>query len=382
MIPSLSDRGTYKALTQGRYLNQASLGLINVPTMTAMHTFLDNVAQYGNMNLSDAEEVGLFTPLRDCASTLMNCSAEQLAIVGSAGEMLSQLPYLFRPTIGSKVIAVASDFPGITRPWIAYGENHDIDVCFVTESSDQDLTQTLIDAIDEKTVAVLVSHVQFSTGSVINCQRLREATRIVGAYLVLDVTQSAGAIPIYADRWQPDVMVCSGYKWLGGHGGVGLGVIDPQLLARTPPAPGWMGADDPFDMQATRLPLAPGARRYTQSTMSYVSIMGLNTSIRQILEIEPEKIKAHADSLANILAIQLEESGWKPFRPIGNEAASSHILSLFHSNSNADTTMKGLLDAGIICSVRNGRVRISFAHYNDETDVIHLVNTLKRIVPE
>ena len=116
MISSLSDRSQYSSLSDCTYLNQASLGLICQPAVTAMHTYLDDIGRHGNLNMSDADEVAFFSPLREQAAAIMRCPPERLAIMSSAGEMLSQLPYLFRPSAGSNIIAVSTDFPAITRP--------------------------------------------------------------------------------------------------------------------------------------------------------------------------------------------------------------------------------------------------------------------------
>ena len=139
MISSLSNRSQYSSLTDSIYLNQASLGLIGQPAVSAMHTYLDDIGRHGNLNMSDADEVAFFSPLRENAAVLMNCPPERLAIISSACEMLSQLPYLFRPPAGSKIIAVSSDFPAITRPWIAYAEAHDNELQFVDEHIDRNL---------------------------------------------------------------------------------------------------------------------------------------------------------------------------------------------------------------------------------------------------
>ena len=378
MISSLSNRSQYSSLTDSIYLNQASLGLIGQPAVSAMHTYLDDFGRHGNLNMSDADEVAFFSPLRENAAALMNCPPERLAIISSAGEMLSQLPYLFRPPTGGKIIAVSSDFPAITRPWIAYAETHDNELQFVDEQINKDLTEALIERIDERTSVVAVSYVQYSTGTRADVPRLREATRKVGAFLVMDVTQAAGAVPIDAQSWEADVVVCSGYKWLGGHGGVGLAVMSPELLKQTPPAPGWMGAPDPFDMQATRLPLANDARRYTQSTMSYISIRGLTVAIGELLDLGSERIEAHAKSLARLLVDELDGSGWTPYRSIDDKAASAHIITIGHPGGGVENAVKTLRDANIICGSRNGRIRISLAHFNDENDVRSLVQVLRQ----
>ncbi len=73
-------------------------------------------------------------------------------------------------------------------------------------------------------------------------------------------------------------------KWLGGHGGCAVAVLDPRLLSVPPPSPGWMGAPDPFAMDAQQLLLAPDARRYTQSTMSYISMAGLTAALVSVAQ--------------------------------------------------------------------------------------------------
>lgn len=378
MISSLSDRSQYSSLKEAIYLNQASLGLIGQPAVSAMHAYLDDIGRHGNMNLTDAEEVALFTPLRIQAAALLNCRPEQLAIMSSAGEMLSQLPYLLNPAAGGKFISVATDFPAITRPWIAYAKTNDLLLQFVNDEPEVDLTDALIEAIDENTAVVAISYVQFSTGTRCDIKRLRAATRNVGAYLVVDATQAAGAVPIDAIGWDADIVVCSGYKWLGGHGGVGLVALSSDLSQKTPPAPGWMGAPDPFDMQATRLPLANDARRFTQSTMSYISMAGLSVAIGELLAMGATAIETHARTLADLLNDALIDTGWVPFRANTDVASCSHIITLGNSADDVESTLKVIRNANIVCGSRNGRIRISIAHYNDENDIRTLVEKLKQ----
>jgi hypothetical protein len=72
MIPSLFDRVDYPSLGQSVYLNQASLGLIGQPAVTAMHTFIDDVARHGNLYMSDSDEVGYCETLRRTRSQIVS----------------------------------------------------------------------------------------------------------------------------------------------------------------------------------------------------------------------------------------------------------------------------------------------------------------------
>jgi selenocysteine lyase/cysteine desulfurase len=220
---------------------------------------------------------------------------------------------------------------------------------------------------------VAVSSVQYATGTVVDISRLRQSTTQVGAHLIVDATQAAGAMRVDAAAWDADAVVTSGYKWLGGHGGIALAIMSPLLLEQIPPLPGWMGASDPFGFDATSVSLANDARRYTQSTMSYVSMAGLVVAIEQLLSLGEARIEAHARSLAAMLVSEASKYGWQPFRSVGDPAGSPHIISLGRPREIVQATVERLRSHNIVCGTRGGRIRISLAPYNDASDVNTLI---------
>jgi len=379
MISSPFDRSDYPSLRQSVYLNQASLGLIGQPAVTAMHTFIDTVARHGNLYMSDRDEVAYSATLRDRASRLLHCNSEQVAIVASASEILGQLPMLLQPRPKSTILAVSSDFPAVTRPWLRLSALKDHTVRFVDDQPTCDLTDTLIEAIDESTSVVAVSSVQYATGTVVDIPRLRESTVKVGAHLIVDATQAAGAMRVDAAAWDADAVVVSGYKWLGGHGGVALAIMSPLLLEQMPPLPGWMGASAPFCFDATSVSLASDARRYTQSTMSYASMAGLVVAVEQLLALGEARIEAHARSLAAMLVSDASKYGWQPFRSVGDPAGSPHIISLGRPRESAQAIVERLRSHNIVCGTRGGRIRISLAPYNDASDVNALGEAFSKV---
>ena len=374
----LVPRSHYPALAEFVYLNQASLGMVGQPAVTALEGFVEDVGRHGNLFMSDADEVSYFELLRREAASVLGTTAKQVAILGSASELFGQLPYLMPVPQDQSVLLLASDFPAITRPWLRLQHQDGCTLRFIDDDPDVDLTEALCAAIDSRTAVVAVSYVQYATGRKVDPDRLRKACTEVGARLILDVTQAAGAIPIAADEWQADVVVSSGYKWLGGHGGVALAAVADDLVEAVPALPGWMGASDPFDFDATRLDLAPDARRYTQSTLSYASMAALTVSIQQLLGIGIDGIADHANALALQLMEGLAGSGWEPFLPVGDPSASGHIVSLAAAGRDAAMAVRRLRDEGIVCGTRGGRIRVSLAPYNDGTDVERLTQSLTR----
>ena len=378
MIESLSQRINYSTLNNTVYLNQASLGLISDKSIKAMHQFLDETARHGNSKMTDNEEIEFLDSLRKNASRLFNCSPSQLAIMSSASEMLNQLPYLFMPKKGSKVILISSDFPALYRPWLAYSEKTRLNIHFVEDESNKNLTETIINNLDSDTSVVVISYVQYSTGSIVNINRLRKETEKLDIRLVVDVTQAAGALTIDFKAWNCDAVICRGYKWLGGHGGVVLSALSNDLIKKTPLTPGWMGAKNPFNISNDSLSLAIGAKRFTQSTMSYVSIKGLEVSIKDLLDLRIKDIENHSKNLHDILFRKLKNLSWFPFHFENQALSSSNILSIFHSKKDLKKAHKVLHKNNFICSLRNNRLRLSIAHYNNERDIDKFLDYLTK----
>ena len=379
MIPSLLNRADYPSFRSGVYLNQASLGLIGQPAVTAMQVFIDEVARHGNSNMSDREEVAFLESLRNRAAKMLNARESGIAITAGSSEILSQLPFLIRPRPQDTILTVASDFPAITRPWHRLAALKECSVRLVNDNPEQDLTDSLISALDKSVAIVAVGSVQYATGTVVDIPRLLEAATQAGARLIIDATQAVGALPIDADAWAADALVCSGYKWLGGHGGVALAVMSPRLLEQMPPLSGWMGAPDPFDFDATSIRFVNNARRYTQSTMSYVSVAGLTVALDQLLALGTDQIEEHARMLAGILVDGAARYGWLPFRPLNDPAASPHIISLARPGGDTQIAIGALREQNVLCGTRGGRLRVSIAPYNDESDVEAFINAIAEV---
>jgi selenocysteine lyase/cysteine desulfurase len=108
-MDSLIARSEYAALDSCVYLNQAALGLIPTRSMSAMLRFMSEVAQYGNLRLSDEEEIRVLDQLRLAAASLLGTPPASVAITGGASEALGQAAALVG-TVDASVVLVSSDF--------------------------------------------------------------------------------------------------------------------------------------------------------------------------------------------------------------------------------------------------------------------------------
>ena len=308
---------------------------------------------------------------------MLGTTTDAVAVIGGASEGLGQVASLLE-TDGGTVVLVSTDFPSVTYPWLAAATRREIELCFVEDRADGDLTLDLVKAIDATTSVVAFGAVQYATGSRIDVGRVVARAHEAGARVVVDATQLAGAGVVDVTDWGADAVVTSGYKWLSGHGGVALLAVAPDLRERLPQLVGWKGTDDPFAFDARRLRLAGDARRFELSTMSYASVVGLESAMALLSSVGFDRIARHAASLAARLIDRVEELGWRPFRPLGDPGASPHIVSLRHAGHTPDLTATRLAtEHRIICGARGGGLRVSLHAYNDETDVDRLAEALR-----
>lgn len=378
-MASLIDRREYAALADCTYLNQASLGLIPRVAVEASVRFLTEIAQHGNLRLTDEAEAEILDRLRAAGAGLLGTPIGSIAVVGGAGEGLGQLAGMLSSPDG-QVILVRTDFPSVTYPWLAAHERSGMGIQWVEDVPAEDLTRALLDAITDRTSVICAGAVQFATGSRVDVASLVAGARRARARVVVDVTQMAGAVPVTMGEWGADALVCSGYKWLSAPGGVALLAVSEDLAARVPPLVGWKGSARPFDLRPDVLALAGDARRFELSTMSYSAASALVRSIELLQGVGLASIGAHAELLATLLVEQTAPLGWTPYRRLDDPSASAHIVSLRHPDAAVEAVQAALAqEHRIVTSARGGGLRVSLHAYNSEEDVTALTRALASI---
>jgi selenocysteine lyase/cysteine desulfurase len=173
-----------------------------------MVAFLSDVAQHGNLRLSDDEEARVLNDLRAAAAELLDAPETWIAITGGASEALGQVAATLSSVNGS-VVLVSSDFPSVTYPWLAERERLGTPLVWVNDTLDADLTDELVRAIDDRTKAVCFSAVQFATGSSVRVPAVTARAKDVGCRVIVDATQLAGAGPVSVRGWSADAVVCT-----------------------------------------------------------------------------------------------------------------------------------------------------------------------------
>jgi len=178
-------------------------------------------------------------------------------------------------------------------------------------------TEKVIAAIDERTLLVPISHVLFQSASVQDARAIIEHAHQMGAYVILDVFQSAGIVPFDIKELDADFAVGGVLKWLcGGPGGAFL-YVRPDLVQKLEPRlTGWMGHAHPFDFEIGPIQYREDGYRFLNGTPGVPALYAVEPGCRIVSEIGVEKIREKSKRQTSRLMELAGEKGYETRTPV------------------------------------------------------------------
>jgi selenocysteine lyase/cysteine desulfurase len=324
-----------------------------------------------------------FDPLKELKALfalLINIrEKDRIAIVPSVSYGMATVAKNIQIAQGQRVIVAEGQFPSNYYPWerICRENGGEIVAVGVPDGPDRGArwNQAILDAIDHRTRLVALGHVHWADGTLFDLMAIRQRTREVGALLVIDGTQSVGALPFDASLIQPDALVCAGYKWLMGPYSIGLAYYGPVFDNGTPIEENWINRRDSEDfagLVSYREDYQPFAGRYSMGEQSQF-ILGpmLKTALEQILDWEVAEIQAYCSALMEGAVESLAEMGCWVEAPAWRGA---HLIGVRLGKHIAPDLLKAALaEQKVMVSFRGDAVRVAPHVYNTEEDVQHLL---------
>ncbi|AFU00780.1 kynureninase [Nocardia brasiliensis] len=188
----------------------------------------------------------------------------------------------------------------------------------------------LAQVVSERTALVVLSHVAYRSGYLLDAPAIATVTHDAGALLLLDLCHSVGAVPLELDSWGIDFAVGCTYKYLnGGPGAPAFGYIHSTHLADfTQPIWGWMGREDPFAMAQGYRP-APGIRRLISGTPAIVGMLPIQDMLDLIDAAGMPAVRAKSLALTDF-ALDLAHAWLVPLgvtvsSPVDPARRGSHV---------------------------------------------------------
>lgn len=360
--------------TAGRaYFNTAAVGLASRRLAGTYHEFIDEWAVTG-LDYSRGEQAA--GEARSAVARLIGADAADIALIPSVSSAAGLVAAQFGPaTPGESIVIGQREYSSNHFPWRQLAsKGYDVrQVPFRNGGLEPD---DIARRVDAGTRLVAFSGVQSATGHRSDIAAISALARAAGAIVFVDGSQMIGALPVARDLQHVDVLVAPDHKFLLNAGrGMGYCYLSPAAQARfTPVSAGWRAGSVPSDsFFGPAMNLSATASRF-DSSISWLAAIGNQAALTIFDDFGPGTIYARNHELTAKLRAALTGIGWDPVDLPGQNRST--IVSVPLGDSGASRLPIALSEQGVICSARDGNLRLAVHFYNHEDDIERLVTTL------
>lgn len=357
------------------YFNHAAVSPLSTSVIGAIEALNRDLLMEGYLCIERAFE--RVQEVRGAAAELMGAEACEIAFTKntSQGVLIAANGIRWRP--GDNVVIPSKEFPANYYPWLALGSKG-VKLKTVEEDRGKVTAEMLADACDDRTRAVTVSFVQFADGYRTDLGQLGGFCRDRGIYLHVDGIQALGMLQFDVHDLKIDFLSSGGYKWLLAQPGTGLFYIRKEILDEIDVwNTGWTSMTDHMDFTRYSMRLRGDAGRFEEGSMNMHGIFALGASIDRFLEIGMDEVEGRIISLTASLEKGLAGLGCTITSHRG-KGEQSGIISFAHPKRSTGELFDALSGAGVVCTPREGSIRLSPHFYNNGEEVSKLLEVLKR----
>ena len=279
----------------------------------------------------------------------------------------------------NKIVYTALNFPSVMYVW----EERRRDGARIVEvPSDDGMTidlGRLLEAIDEETLLVPVSHVLFKSGALQDAAAIVRRAHEVGAMVLLDCYQSTGTVPFSVRELEVDFVTGGSVKWLCGGPGAGYLYVRPDLRMKLEPrVTGWMAHADPFAFEPGKIRYAEDAFRFLHGSPAIPAMYAALPGYRTIREIGVAAIRRKSVRQTELLRELALERGYAVHAPADPERRGGTIaVDVPHGAA----VVRALARREILVDYRPGAgIRISPHFYNTDEELLHCLDSVGEIL--
>jgi cysteine desulfurase / selenocysteine lyase len=377
--PVTDYRQEWFEIEDATYLNLASQS----PMPKVAHRAVQTAIEWKKFPHHTAESANFEVPNRIRASIakLIGAKAEEIALTTGASTGMSAVAYGLTWKPGDEVLTATGEFPLQYATWKPMEAREGI-VMKVVAPRDRFITaDDFLSAMTPRTRMVSVSLVRFDDGVLLDAARIAAACHAQGALLLLDVSQSCGAVPLNVDAIDADFLVCAGYKWLLSPYGTGFFWSKNEHTEKMRPGPFYWaaqeGAENFSSLSRENPKLVPGARRWDlPETSNYFNFAAMDASLQFVLQFGPETVEAHNRKLIDFLFERLPKDRCVPASPLDSARRGPYGCFAARSPEKTAELYQKLTKEKIITSLREGNIRVSPHLYNTERDIDRLITAI------
>ncbi|HEX9947432.1 MAG TPA: aminotransferase class V-fold PLP-dependent enzyme [Allosphingosinicella sp.] len=313
--------------------------------------------------------------VRGLFARLIGAAADDVAIVPSVSYAMATAMANVPVAAGQSIVTLADDFPSGILASRALARRAEARVVTVGRPAEGSWTAAILEAIDGGTALVVAPHTHWVCGTMIDVEAIGRRCRSVGAALVLDTTQSTGALPLDLAAVDPDYLVATSYKWLLGPYSLAFLYVAPRHQQGRPLEEAWItrrNAQDFRSLSDYEEGFAVGARRFDMGERANFALLPVaGVAIGQLLDWGVANVAETLGAMTAGIEARLGERD-----VTGQQGRAPHFLSVRFPGGPPEGIVERLAAAGVHVSLRGERMRITPHLYNDEGDTERLFSAL------
>jgi kynureninase len=372
-------RAEFPILERTTYMISNSLGAMPRGVYDSVHSYCDVWATRGVRAWEEkwwmmAQEVG------DAIGVLMNAApgsvSPHLNVTSCQAVVASCFDFSGKR---NKIVYSDMNFPSVMYFWEGQRSRGARVHMVRTDDGVHVPTERLIDAIDEETLLVPISHVVFRSSYIKDVKAIVEKAHRVGAHVVLDCFQSLGNVPVDVQALNVDFAVGGVLKWLCGGAGTSYLYVRPDLGKKLAPGfTGWFAHEHPFEFEIGQSKYGEAPFRFMQGTTNVPGFYTAMPGLKIIREAGVARIREKSKKMTSRLIELADQRGWRVNAPRNPEQRGGTVAI---DMPNSKEVCQELLRRDVLVDYRpRAGVRFSPHFYNTMEEIDRAISTVDEIL--
>jgi len=286
-----------------------------------------------------------------------------------------------------EILVIGEQFPSNVYVWQKLAEKYNATIKTICSpqsknNSGQQWNADILNAINDNTAVVAMGNIHWANGTLFNLKAIRKKTKLHNTLLIIDGSQSVGALPFSVKELQPDALICAGYKWLFGPYGCGYAYYGSFFDNGNPIEENWVNRFDSenfANLTSYQSKYKPLSNRYSVGESgSFIYVKMQIEALKQIIDWTPQAIQNYCMKITSDATQKLQDLGCH----IENSKYRAHHLFGVKLPENTDIELlkSEFKKHNVFVSFRGKYIRISCHLYNTAEDFTPLINCIKTAI--
>ncbi len=326
--------------------------------------------------------------LRKLFAKVIDCNDhERIATAASVSYGLANVANNITLQQGDEVLVIEEQFPSNIYVWKTLADRYNAIIRTVKtpksrKNRGNQWNNDILDAISDKTAVVAMGNIHWSNGTLFDLKAIRKKSKEHNALLIIDGSQSIGAVPFSVKELQPDAVVCAGYKWLFGPYGCAYSYFGPYFDNGTPIEENWgnrLDSDKFAGLTKYQSEYKPLANRYAVGESgNFIYVKMQTEALKQVLLWSPNDIQKYCKDISSDAVTKLQELGCHIAE---SEQRTHHLFGIELPDGLDQKALKRILqEQNIFVSFRGNYIRVSCHLFNTREDFNNLVDCIESLM--